>query len=83
MAYGGTGRYPHIINTTVKGTKYWLILCKLPTDRIPKQAYLMMSRMNVPDEMNWTKSVETSLYKMGFGYVRKNGDVTNEASFFF
>ena len=30
---------------------------------------------------NWIKSVETSLHKLGFDYVWKNGGATNEASF--
>ena len=76
-----TGRYPLIINSTVKVMKYWLRLCKLPIDRIPEQAYLMMSNMDVPDEMNWTKSVEACLHKLGFGYVWKNGGATNESIF--
>jgi len=81
LVYGEMGRFPLLVNTTIKAVKYWLKLCKLPANRLPKQAYLMMSRTNLPGRMNWAKTVEECLCKMGFGYVWKNGGNINENGF--
>jgi len=46
MCSGELGRYPLYINTTIRAVKYWLRLCRMSVDRLPKQAYLMMLKEN-------------------------------------
>jgi len=81
MVYGEMGRYPLAVNSTVRTIRYWLRLCKMPVDRLPKQVYLMLCSSHISGKWNWAKSVEEFLSKLGFAYVWKNGAVVNERAF--
>jgi len=75
------GRYLLYINTTIRAVKYWLKLCKLPNDRLPKQAYHMLISSNVTGRVTWAEGVKQSLYQLGFGYVWNNCGTSNERGF--
>ena len=75
FVYGELGRYPLYISTVVKAVKYWLKLCHLSSDRLPKQAFLMLTNLNVKGRVNWADSVKQCLSQLGFGYVWNNGDI--------
>ena len=81
LCYGELGRYPVFIAATLQAAKYWLRLSKMPESRIPKQAYLMLTRSYIPEGMNWAKSVAQCLSELGFGYVWANGGTSNEKGF--
>ena len=81
MCYGELGRYPLFVNSTVRAVKYWLRLCRLPESRLPKQAYLMLSNVNLPEEKDWAKSIENTLSRNGFAYVWQSGGSVNEKTF--
>ena len=69
MVYGETGRYPLFIRAYIKCIKYWLRLLKLPSSRLSKQAYLMLSRQHENGKFNWVSSVKQILTTNGFGIV--------------
>ena len=79
--YGELGRYPLYINTTLRAVKYWLRLCDMSADRLPKQAFLMLSNLTVKGKGNWADSLKQCLYQLGFGYVWNNGGTRNEIGF--
>ncbi|RUM93187.1 MAG: hypothetical protein DSZ28_08770, partial [Thiothrix sp.] len=81
MIYGDLGRYPIIVNSTVRSIKYWLKLSSLSQDRLPKQAYGMLMNTKLPGELNWASSVKNCLCKLGFAYVWENGGVQNKNVF--
>ena len=66
MCYGELGRYPLFVNSVVRAIKYWMRLCRMPDSRLPKQALLMLSNINVPDGRNWLRSVKAKLSDLGF-----------------
>ena len=80
LCYGELGRFPVYICAVIRAVKYWLRLCKMSTDRLPKQAYLMMLSGNTLGQRNWVQLIRTTLSRFGFGYVWING-VVNERSF--
>ena len=81
MVYGDLGRFPTTINSSVRAIKYWLKLCKMGWERLPKQAYLMLLNTNINDSRNWTTAVRNHLFQLGFGFVWLNGGVGNEKRF--
>ena len=82
MIYGETGRYPITVIALVRTLSYWLKLTKMPIDRLPKQAYLMlMNNTSTPTERNWAKGIELFLSKIGYNFVWANGGCTNEKAF--
>ena len=81
LVYGETGRFPLIINSTVRAIKYWFKVLKMAEDRLPKQALLLLSKVNVHDERNWLHSIEKALCRSGFAYVWYNKGTQNERGF--
>ena len=41
MIYGETGRYPLLIDSTIRSLRYWLKVTNMPLNRFPRQAYTM------------------------------------------
>jgi len=66
MCFGESGRYPLFVNSVVRAIKYWMRLCRMPDGRLPKQALLMLSNINVSDGRNWLRSVKAKLSDLGF-----------------
>ena len=77
MLYGDLGRFPLYINGCIRSIKYWLKIGGMETDRLPKQAYVMLSRCPIPEGRNWAKAIELCLYRSGFGFVWLNGGVAD------
>ena len=42
MICGETGRYPLLIDSTIKSLRYWLKSTNMPLNRFPRQAYTML-----------------------------------------
>ena len=78
---GELGRYPMYVHATVRAVKYWLRLCRMSVDRLPKQAYLMMLKESTDIKLNWVKAIEDQLSRLGFGYILLAGGNVNESSF--
>ena len=81
LVYGETGRFPLVINSTIRAVKYWLKILKMPDHRLPKQALSMLACAPIPNDFNWLKSIELCLCKSGYGFVWYNKGVANENSF--
>ena len=81
LVYGETGRFPLIVNSTIRAIKYWFRLQKMPEDRLPRQALTMFEGTSIPDKINWLKFVRDCLCKSGFAFVWLNRGVGNEKSF--
>ena len=81
MVYGDLGRFPLSLSCCTRVIQYWLKLCKMSAERLPKQAYLMLLRSNVRGRLNWAEGVRDFLNVMGFGFVWLNGGVNNEKLF--
>ena len=52
--------------------KFWLILTQLPEDRLAKQAYNDLLRIN--RKTIWTQQIKKSLDKLGFSYLWMEGN---------
>ena len=81
LVYGDLGRYPLQINTAIRAIKYWLKLCKMPLNRLPRQALEMIQNCDIPKDRNWTYLVKKTLSDLGFAYVWTNRGERNERSF--
>ena len=79
MIYGETGRYPLRVNAFLRALRYWFKILKMPIDRLPKQAYLMLINSNVPGELNWARGIENFLSRIGCSFIWANGGSSNES----
>ena len=64
MIYGDLGRFPLYINGCIRSIKYWLRLGTFGTEKLPKQAYIMLCHCSIPESRNWAKAIELCLYKL-------------------
>ena len=81
MCYGEIGRYPLFVTTMLQAIKYWLRLSRMPDSRLPRQSYLMLFSLDIPEEMNWLKAIESCLSSYGFSYIWNSGGTQNEKGF--
>ena len=81
ILYNECGRYPIFINMKIKSIKYWLRLLKLPSNRICKQAYIMLEQIDTSGKSNWVTCIRDLLCKNGFGIVWMFKSVGNEKQF--
>ena len=47
----------------------------MPDSRIVKQAYVMLTRSNIPDDFNWASLIERCLSNLGFAYIFNCGGI--------
>ena len=52
MVYGELGRYPLLVNISVRTIKFWLRITKMDLERIPKQAYLLLNNLDLLGKTN-------------------------------
>jgi len=81
FVYGELGRYPLVINSTIRAIKYWISLSTMPSQRLPRQAYEMLQNTRVAQDKSWPGLVKHTLCKLGFAYVWLNGGVGNQSRF--
>ena len=81
MVYGGLGRYPLFVNSTLLGLKYWLRVLKMEDSRVPKQAYKMMISMDESGQKWWITEVKNVLSRNGFYCVWLKQGVGDEKRF--
>ena len=79
--YGDLGRFPLYINACIRAIKYWLRLGTMGVDKLPKQAYLMLSHSPIPQNRNWARAIKQCLFELGFGFVWLSGGVGNTKYF--
>ena len=91
MIYGETGRYPLLIDSTIRSLRYWLKITNMPLNRFPRQAYIML-RNDVETTIqnnqstglhNWAKDIKECLEAYGFHDVWLNGRVADKSAFLF
>ena len=84
MVYGDTGRYPLYIESTLSSLRYWLKLRRMPTERFPKQALIMMQNdidnNGSRNTRSWASDIKHCLESYGFQDVW-TGEVANETAF--
>ena len=66
---GECGRYPLMLQYTVKCIKYWLKLLVMPNTRYPKACYNMIYILDGAGKKTWATSVKTILMRYGYGIV--------------
>ena len=89
MIYGETGRYPLLIDSTIRPLRYWLKITNMPLNRFPRQAYTMLRndvetaiQNNQPTGLhNWAKGIKKCLEAYGFHDVWLNGRVVDKSAF--
>ena len=69
IVYGELGRYPLLINSTIKVIKYWLRILKQPATMYSKKAYNMLYRLHDKGSKTWVSHVKTILCENGFEQV--------------
>ena len=57
MVYGDLGRFPLPVHSSIRTIKYWLKLCHMKGDRLPKQAFLMLLSSCITSERNWAENI--------------------------
>ena len=81
MAYGETGRNPLYLSRYIRVFKYWLYVLHMSSDRIPKQAYLVLNNLDEQRKVNWASRTKEILHSAGFGFVWEEQGVGNEREF--
>jgi hypothetical protein len=81
MVYGELGRYPLYINSCVRCVKYWLKIVSMSDDRLPKQAYKMLLRVDENDKECWATRIRRILCNLGFTEIW-NQQGTDQADVF-
>ena len=87
--YDETGRYPLLINSTIRSLKYWLKITNMPLYRLPRQAYTMLRNdveTNIQNNQstalhNWAKGIKECLESYCFHDVWLNGRVADKLAF--
>ena len=69
FVYGETGRYPLYVNSTIRCIRYWLKLQTLEQQRLPRQAYIMLRKIDEQGKLCWATHIKNILHSLGFGYV--------------
>ena len=82
LLYGDTGRYPLHINNNMRCIKYWFKLLGMSPERLARQAYDMLFKMDENGTRNWVTDVRMLLCANGFGYVWLFKSVGNLTSFY-
>ena len=75
MVYSELKRYPLYINSCVRAIKYWFRILAMDLNRLPKQAYIMLARLDENGKICWVTSIRSILSSTGFYYVWLNQGV--------
>ena len=89
MNNGETGRYPLLIDSTVRSLRYWLKMINMPLNRCPRQAYTMLKNEVETTIQNnqstglqkWAKDIKECLEAYSFHDVWLNGRVADKSAF--
>ena len=81
IARGECGRYELYINYMCRPIKYFLHIQKLDENRLPKQCYRMMFKMNENGRVSWCTKIQELLFHHGFGHVWENQGVEDDKLF--
>ena len=81
MVYGDLGRYPLFVNSYVNTLRYWFKLLQMDQDRLPRQAYLMLLRLDEGGRSCWVSKVRSILCETGFELVWLHQGVGHVKSF--
>ena len=79
--YGELGRYPLYINSCMRSIKYWLKIQSMNSDRLPKQAYEMLLKLDGNMKPCWVTRIKTFLCNLGFTDVWHQQGVGHERLF--
>ena len=64
--YGELGRH---LSCYIRAINYWFSLWKMDSERLPNQAYRMLTNLDSNGKCNWASSITSVLQSLGFGYV--------------
>ena len=67
--YGECGRLPVKVTAILKLIKYWLKVLEMPSNRLPKNVYLMTYELTEAGRLTWASKVKNVLFLYGFGEV--------------
>ena len=77
LALGECGRLPIATTYMTRCLSYWIKLLRMENHRYPKQAYLMLKRLDEGGKTTWASQIKSILFRFGFGYVWISQDVGN------
>ena len=72
------GRLPLCITYMSDCVKYWLRLLRMGNYRYPRQCCLMLKRLDDVGRKTWASSIQSLLYRFGFGYAWVTQEVGNK-----
>ena len=78
---GECGRFPVFVSTMKRCVKFWLRILELPESRLPRQAYVMLVRLDLLGRRNWATSIKNVLFSYGFGFAWLAQGVGNKDRF--
>ena len=84
MVYSDNGRYSLYIESTLSSLRYWLKLWRIPTERFPKLALIMMQKdidkNGSRNTRSWASDIKHCLESYGFQDVW-TGEIASETAF--
>ena len=78
---GKVGRYPLSVYCSVKCMSYWLKIVKMSENRIVKQVYIMLNKLDGVGRKNWISQIRFLLKDLRFEYVWLQQGVENDQLF--
>ena len=75
------GRYPLSVYCSVKCMSYWLKIVKMSENRIAKQVYIMLNKLDGVRRKNWVSQIRFLLKELRFEYVWLQQGVKNNQLF--
>jgi len=78
---GECGRYPVAVHACIRAVKYWLKLCKMGDERLPKAALKLQIKIDEQGKRCWITDIKELLYRYGYGFVYLQGEVGDETLF--
>ena len=77
---GECGRLPIYVSTLRRCISFWVKLLEMPPD-IPRQAYIMLYKLDILGRHTWATSIKDILFSHGFGYVWVTQEIGNKKIF--
>ena len=81
FAISECGRYPISVTYMYRCLKYWTKVISMPSNRYPKQCYVMLRRLDESGRTTWATHIKHLLFRFGFGFVWITNEVGDSVSF--
>ena len=81
MVLGDCGRLPLCTTYYINCIRYWCNLLTMPSQRYPKQCYIMLKALDDAGRECWASKIRKLLYQYGFSFIWISQDVGDVSTF--